>query len=337
MLLFRFFWSLLSSTIAYAYPAYASFKSLSRRPAEEVELERWLMYWSVVGCIVALEHVAEWTISWIPFYWFMKAIFLLWLALPQTQGASYIYQAHLAPFLHDHEPAIDQHLAQFKSKLYTFVQDRLRELWTHISTTVAQHTGINLNQMDPSAAPTGAAQGSQPQGQVAQGAQMAMGLWQAWGPTLVASLRQPVRSSSLDEPIQHSQQPSAASSTQTIRRPPPVPATSAQTASASSSRSKLDTLRAKQAALEAQIAAELEREKQGGGDMSRSIYLSEAGSTSEASLNSEHKTIRDSGLYEEIQRDELDEQGSEPDSPNRRNSWWSGWRRNSGYQQLKQD
>lgn len=191
--------------------------------------------------------------------------------------------------------------------------------------------------MDPSAAPTGAEQGSQPQGQVAQGAQMAMGLWQAWGPTLLASLRQPVRSSSLDEPIQHSQQPSTTSSTQTIRRPPPVPATLARTASASSSRSKLDTLRAKQAALEAQIAAELEREKQGGGDVSRSIYLSEAGSTSEASLNSEHRTIRDSGLYEEIQRDELDEQGSEPDSPNRRNSWWSGWRRNSGYQQLKQD
>ncbi|KIO33120.1 hypothetical protein M407DRAFT_204764 [Tulasnella calospora MUT 4182] len=334
---FRFIWSLLSSTIAYAYPAYASFKSLSRRPAEEAELERWLMYWSVVGCIVALEHVAEWTISWIPFYWFMKAIFLLWLALPQTQGASYIFQAHLAPFLHNHEPAIDQHLAQFKSRLYTFVQDRLRELWTHISSTVAQHTGINLNQIDPSAAPTGAAQASQPQGQVAQGAQMAMNLWQAWGPTLLASLRPPpVTSSSLDEPIQHSQQPSASSSTQTIRYPPSAPAPSAPTASASSSRSKLDTLRAKQAALAAQIAAELEREKQGG-DVSQSVYLSETGSPSEASLNSEHRTIRDSGLYEEIQRDELDEQGSEPDSPNRRNSWFSGWRRNSGYQPLKQD
>ncbi|KAG8897105.1 hypothetical protein FRC01_011481 [Tulasnella sp. 417] len=297
------------------------------------------MYWSVVGCIVALEHIAEWTISWIPFYWFMKAIFLLWLALPQTQGASYIYQAHLAPFLHDHEPAIDQHLAQFKSRIYTFIQDRLRELWAHISASVTQHTGINLNQLDPSSAPTAAAQGSQPQGQVAQGAQMAMNLWQTWGPTLVASLRPPpVRSSSLDEPIQHSQQPSASSSTQTIRRPPQVPAITTRTASAAPSRSKLDTLRARQAALEAQIAAELEREQQGGGDVSRSVYLSETGSTSEASLNSEHRTIRDSGMYEEIQRDELDEQGSEPDSPNRRNSWWSGWRRNSGgYQPVKQD
>ncbi|KAG8969360.1 hypothetical protein FRC05_001099 [Tulasnella sp. 425] len=336
-MLFRFIWSLLSSTIAYAYPAYASFKSLSRRPAEEAELVRWLMYWSVVGCIVALEHVAEWTISWIPFYWFMKAVFLLWLALPQTQGASYIYQAHLAPFLHNHEPAIDQGLAQFKSRLYTFVQDRLREIWTHISGLVAQHTGINLNQMDPSAPPTGAAQGSQhgqQQAQLGQGAQMVMNLWQTWGPTLVASLRPPVTSSSLDEPIQHSQQPSASSSTQTIRRPPPVPAPSTRTASESSSRSKLDTLRAKQAALAAQIAAELERERQGG-DPSRSVYLSET--ASEASLDSETKTIRDSGLYEEIQRDELDEQGSEPESPNQRNSWWSGWRRNSGYQPLKQD
>ncbi|KIO27748.1 hypothetical protein M407DRAFT_7162 [Tulasnella calospora MUT 4182] len=67
--------------------------------------------------------------------------------------------------------------------------------------TDSQHTGINLNQMDPSAAPTGAAQGSQPQGQVAQGTKMAMNLWQALGPTLLASLRPaPFTSSSLDEP-----------------------------------------------------------------------------------------------------------------------------------------
>ncbi|KAG9019061.1 hypothetical protein FRB90_006804 [Tulasnella sp. 427] len=327
---FRFIWSLLSSVIAYAYPAYASFKSLSKRPAEEPELERWLMYWCVVGCIVGLEHVGEWTISWIPFYWFMKAIFLLWLALPQTQGASYIYQVHLAPLLAEYEPAIDQHIAQFKTRLYTYVQERLQELWTHISALVAQHTGINLNQLDPNAPSTEGTQ--QPQGPLSQRAQVAIGLWQAWGPAFIASLRPPVTSSSLDEPIQHSLQPSASSSAPTIRGPPTAPVPTSRTASTSSS--KIDTLRAKRAALAAQIAA-LEREE-AGGDRSRSVYLSETGSASEASLDTETRTIRDSGLYEEIHRDELDEGGSEPSSPNRRNSWWSAWR-NSGYQPVKQE
>lgn len=53
-----------SATAAFLYPGYASYKTLSQRPASEAELERWLMYWSVLGCIVAVEYVAEWLISW---------------------------------------------------------------------------------------------------------------------------------------------------------------------------------------------------------------------------------------------------------------------------------
>ena len=53
-----------SAICAFLYPGYASYKTLSQRPASEAELERWLMYWSVLGCIVGIEYVAEWLISW---------------------------------------------------------------------------------------------------------------------------------------------------------------------------------------------------------------------------------------------------------------------------------
>ena len=53
-----------SATAAFLYPGYASYKTLSQRPASEADLERWLMYWSVLGCIVAVEYVAEWLVSW---------------------------------------------------------------------------------------------------------------------------------------------------------------------------------------------------------------------------------------------------------------------------------
>lgn len=53
-----------SSAVAFLYPGYASFKTLSQRPASEEELERWLMYWSVLGCIIGVEYVAEWLVSW---------------------------------------------------------------------------------------------------------------------------------------------------------------------------------------------------------------------------------------------------------------------------------
>ena len=53
-----------SAAVAFLYPGYASYKTLSQRPASEVELERWLMYWSVLGCLIGVEYVAEWAISW---------------------------------------------------------------------------------------------------------------------------------------------------------------------------------------------------------------------------------------------------------------------------------
>ena len=43
----------------------------------------------------------------IPFYYGIKTIFLLYLSLPQTRGASYIYEQHLQPFFHTHEGQID--------------------------------------------------------------------------------------------------------------------------------------------------------------------------------------------------------------------------------------
>lgn len=49
--------------VAYLYPGYKSYKTLSQRPANEDDIQRWLMYWSVIGCVVAIES-AEWLVNW---------------------------------------------------------------------------------------------------------------------------------------------------------------------------------------------------------------------------------------------------------------------------------
>ena len=50
----------------FLYPDYASFKILLQRPASEAQLQskKWLMYWSPLGCIDAVECVAEWLMFW---------------------------------------------------------------------------------------------------------------------------------------------------------------------------------------------------------------------------------------------------------------------------------
>ncbi|KAI0634549.1 TB2/DP1, HVA22 family-domain-containing protein [Trametes polyzona] len=187
-MLLNLIFRVISATAAFLYPGYASYKTLSQRPASEAELERWLMYWSVLGCIVAVEYVAEWLVSWLPFYSLCKTLFLLYLALPQTSGSAYLYQAHLRPFFAAHENEIDSALAQSKVYLYNYLQRLLRRAWEHVSGTVAQmqsqpagpspleeeaatHTGAPPTLNDPVSGP----------------AQLVAGLWGTYGPGLLAS------------------------------------------------------------------------------------------------------------------------------------------------------
>ncbi|KAF9224846.1 hypothetical protein BS17DRAFT_807902 [Gyrodon lividus] len=175
---------IISSVVAFLYPGYASYKTLSQRPASEEDLERWLMYWSVLGCIVAIEYVAEWLVSWIPMYYLIKTLFLLYLALPQTRGSSYIYINHLQPFFHSHESQIDAALASFRARLYAFVQERFRALWEQLAGALGQQ------QQDQCAPGSGVgATGARPSlGDPVSGpAQLVVGLWRSYGPSIIAS------------------------------------------------------------------------------------------------------------------------------------------------------
>jgi len=181
-----------SSLVAFLYPGYASYKTLSQRPASEEDLERWLMYWCVLGFVVGVEYVAEWVISWIPFYHTLKMLFLLYIALPQTQGSSYLYKTHLQPFFRTHETQIDSTLARVKSKLYSFIQQRARMMWAAAAAAIGQplpepstaSTGVGReleeeDRMDSAHPPTLGNPISGP-------AALVSNLWSSYGPGILA-------------------------------------------------------------------------------------------------------------------------------------------------------
>ncbi|GAA5978314.1 hypothetical protein JCM10908_004309 [Rhodotorula pacifica] len=112
--MFYYLCKVVSTAASLLYPTYASYKALrpaasvGRTPADQAaNLERWLMFWCVMGCVAIWEQWAEWSISWFPFYHEVKTLVVLWLVLPQIQGATYIYINHLSPFLTSHEGEID--------------------------------------------------------------------------------------------------------------------------------------------------------------------------------------------------------------------------------------
>ncbi|GLB35989.1 putative TB2/DP1, HVA22 family protein [Lyophyllum shimeji] len=53
-----------SAWFAFLLPCYATFKVLAHRPLSEPDLQRWSMYWTVIGVFLTFEHLGEWLISW---------------------------------------------------------------------------------------------------------------------------------------------------------------------------------------------------------------------------------------------------------------------------------
>ncbi|KAG5728141.1 Receptor expression-enhancing protein 4 [Termitomyces sp. T112] len=252
---------IVSSATAFLYPGYASYKTLSQRPASEEEIERWLMYWSVLGCIVGVEYLFEWLVSWIPFYYSLKSLFLLYLALPQTQGASYIYTAHLQPFFHAHERQIDNTLAQLKARAYRFVQDRLRALWDAATASLQgqQPNAAGAQQQQPNTGGRGLAPTA-----------IVGSLWRAYGPSIMASGAALLRSA-------------PPPSTSTFRTPPPTTFSNSK-----AEQSLLDRRR--------KLAAELAAL-----DTIIPSRSSSSASTSEIGFGLRERTNSGSGRFEEIE------------------------------------
>ena len=101
-----FFDNILTIIIGTAYPLYISYKTLQNYindidedEEEDVENEdenindmiQWLSYWVVYSFFINIESIFKRFLMYIPFYFFIKVIFLLFCFLPQYQLSGWIY------------------------------------------------------------------------------------------------------------------------------------------------------------------------------------------------------------------------------------------------------
>ncbi|KAI8965137.1 TB2/DP1, HVA22 family-domain-containing protein [Daldinia sp. FL1419] len=106
---------LLSSIASFLFPLFASYKAL--KTSDPAQLTPWLMYWSVLSCALLVESWLEFILYWVPFYSYMRLFFLLYLVLPQTQGARMLYETYLHPYLEENEAAIEEFIASSHDRL----------------------------------------------------------------------------------------------------------------------------------------------------------------------------------------------------------------------------
>lgn len=87
------------------YPMYASFKAIETR--ESGDDTQWLTYWVVYMSVETFEEFGAFIIGWLPLYYEMKLMFLIWMFAPQTHGAKFLYDTYIKPFLIQHASKID--------------------------------------------------------------------------------------------------------------------------------------------------------------------------------------------------------------------------------------
>lgn len=103
------------------YPAYRSYKAIKNKDLREHV--KWMMYWIVFALFTTLETFLDIFLSWFPFYYEIKIVFILWVLSPATRGSSILYKKVVHPMLNSREQEIDELIEKTKVQGYsTFLQ-----------------------------------------------------------------------------------------------------------------------------------------------------------------------------------------------------------------------
>ncbi|GAB66169.1 HVA22/TB2/DP1 family protein [Plasmodium cynomolgi strain B] len=120
--------ALICNVVGFAYPAYQSFKAVESQSKDETKL--WLTYWVVYSLFFFFEYLIDIILFWVPFYYLLKLLFLLYLYMPQVRGAETVYNYIIRPILLKHEKAIDdtvQKISQTATSHLTQITGNLTE------------------------------------------------------------------------------------------------------------------------------------------------------------------------------------------------------------------
>jgi len=167
---------LLCAWFAFLLPSYSTYKALSSPLSGE--LQNLSMYWAVIGAFIAAETTIGPFISWLPFYWEIRTLFLLYISLPQIQGSTYIYKAYFEPFCAENETEWDASIASAQNNILAFLQSRISVLIDFLWSI--------LNKTPIAIRPQAASEGQS--GQQPYSLESIKGVWTAYGPAIFGGL-----------------------------------------------------------------------------------------------------------------------------------------------------
>jgi receptor expression-enhancing protein 5/6 len=127
----------LANFIGFVYPAYCSIKAIESTDKNDDTV--WLTYWVVYAFFSLLEFFTDIFLFWIPFYAFLKCLFLLACMAPTSWNVSlFIYDHFLRPLALRHQRKIDEVLDR-AAKFGGDISDEVRKDLAAASSQAAAH------------------------------------------------------------------------------------------------------------------------------------------------------------------------------------------------------
>ena len=108
--------SYITCLLAVAYPAFMSFLALES--GDEAENTQWLTYWVVYGLFNIVDQFAGFILHFIPFYYFLKLGFLVFLFHPNFKGATYVYDNYLKEAVKPVDKLAEEATALLNKRVY---------------------------------------------------------------------------------------------------------------------------------------------------------------------------------------------------------------------------
>jgi receptor expression-enhancing protein 5/6 len=92
--------------------------------------KQWLTYWVCYGAFNIVDQFAGIILQFIPFYYFLKTGFLIFLFHPSTLGATMVYNTYVLPLMKEHEGKIMEYERMAQEKFnegHKLVTEKMNE------------------------------------------------------------------------------------------------------------------------------------------------------------------------------------------------------------------
>ena len=95
-----------TTLVGVVYPIIRSIIALETQ--DKNDDTQWLTYWSIYGILSLIDECTSILLNRIPYYFFIKVCFLIWLFNPMTLGAQKIFESVVKPIMKKYHTQIEE-------------------------------------------------------------------------------------------------------------------------------------------------------------------------------------------------------------------------------------